>query len=79
MPHDDPHILPGAFGDKPKTVPLVVYEKGGTRRVVGEATFTPDESGFHISGAVSDPEMKKLAEADVSGFSITPKFEKENL
>jgi hypothetical protein len=37
----DSHIRPGAFGDKPKTVPLVVYEKDGTRRVVGEATLIP--------------------------------------
>lgn len=69
---DDLHILPGAFGDVPKKLPLVIYEKDGTRKVVGEATIVPDDNGFHISGAVTDPEMKKLVQGN-----IDPKFGKK--
>lgn len=75
MPHDE-HIAPGAFGDEPKTVPLVVYDKDGTRRVVGEATVTPNDRGIHISGNITDPEMKKFVE-ELGGFGalLKSKFE----
>jgi hypothetical protein len=67
----DDHILPGAFGDEPKTVPLVIYEKDGKRRVVGEATLSQDENGLHIEGNVTDPEAKKIISQTIDGFSFT--------
>jgi hypothetical protein len=88
---EDLHILPGAFGDEPKTVPLVVYEGDGQRRVVGEATITPGPDSLGISGHIVDPDMaKKFTNALgwMDGFSLltTPspkpphrsKFEKEH-
>lgn len=69
MPHDE-HILPGAFGEEPKTVPLVVYEKDGTRRVVGSATVSQDKDGLHLTGHITDPDTQKLVET-----IIKPKFE----
>jgi len=78
MPNDETHdhILPGAFGNEPKTVPLVIYEKDGERRVVGEATITPDETGFHISGSVTDVAMKRFVERILTqGFSANTKDE----
>lgn len=76
MPNDETHdhILPGAFGDKPKTVPLVVYEKDGTRKVVGKATITTDEGGLHLAGNVTDPDMQKFVKETVGfGAAANPK------
>lgn len=72
MPHD-PRILPGAFGDEPKTVPLVVYEKDGTRRVIGEATLTSDKDGLRIEGDLMDDEASKIikhAMTRLDGFTL---------
>lgn len=76
---DDPHILPGAFGEKPKKLPLVIYDKDGQRHVVGDATITPEEEGLKIEGNVTDPAMKKLITQDVFGLGAiaNPKFGKE--
>jgi hypothetical protein len=67
---EDYRILPGAFGDKPQTVPLVIYEPDGTRRIVGEATLTPTEVGFDVSSNVTDPAVKKMLEA----VAMLPEF-----
>lgn len=76
---DDLHILPGAFGDEPKTVPIVVYEADGTRKVVGTATFSTTETGLDLAGTITDPELTKLVEQNVHEFGVIadPKFEKE--
>ena len=63
---DDMHILPGAFGDEPKTVPLVIYEAGGKRRVIGEATLTPRAGYLGIKGHITDPEVAKQVEYAVT-------------
>lgn len=72
-PPDDTHILHGAFGDEPQTVPLVVYENEGVRRVVGEATITPHPDKLVIEGHISDAEMaEKFTNAIkwMDGFSL---------
>lgn len=69
----DSHILPGAFGDEPKTVPLVIYEADGTRRVIGEATLTPQQSNLAVQGHIFDPEVAKqvgYAVEWMDGFSL---------
>jgi hypothetical protein len=76
---DSTHIRPGAFGDKPKTLPLVVYDKDGNRHVVGEATITPEEDGLKMDANVTDPVMKELFQENIFGLGAisNPKFEKE--
>lgn len=60
----DMRFHPDAFKNLPKTLPLVVYEKDGTRRVVGDATLSVDETGLNIAGRVTDPKV-----GDILGFS----------
>lgn len=74
-------ILPGAFGEEPKTVPLVIYTASGERRVVGEATITPEPERLSIKGHIFDPEVAKqvgYATEWMDGLSLmttpTPKF-----
>ena len=82
-PYDD-HILPGAFGDESKTVPLVIYEPGGKRRVIGEATLTPTDRALGIHGHIVDPEIAKqvgYATEWMNGLSLlttpSPKSKKQ--
>ena len=56
----DEHILPGAFGDKPKTVALTTYAKDGTRHVIGHGTVTSVEGGLRLSGVVVDSDTIQL-------------------
>lgn len=79
----DEHILPGAFGEEAKTVPLVVYMPDGKRRVVGEATITPEPTRLSIEGYIFDREIAKqvgYATEWMDGLSLmttpTPKFKK---
>lgn len=76
----DDHILPGAFDKSEKTVPLVVYDKDGTRQVVGDATISIFEGGIGIEGHVTDPELMKMVSAATNmldGFSIYKKDAKD--
>lgn len=77
----DDHILPGAFEKTDKTLPVVVYEKDGTRRVVGEGTIEVVDGALKMSGIITDPKAMYIL-----GFSLgpediavveNPKFEQE--
>lgn len=63
---------PGAFDFVSKTVPLVIYDADGERKVIGEATLTPDETGLDIESKVTDPEVANLiaGKDELSGFAI---------
>ena len=50
----DDIILPGAFGDEPKKLPLVYYDTEGKRHIVGEATIEVKDHGLSIRGHIVD-------------------------
>lgn len=53
------------------TIPLVIWEAGGVKRVIGETTVGMQDGQVVIGEAtITDPEIQKLL-GDVSGFSIS--------
>lgn len=82
MSDEDIRILPGAFGEIPKTVPVVIYEKDGSRRVIGNATITPREDGFRIDGNITEEQRQKHLEEEIyrRGYlTVTSAWEFGNL
>lgn len=60
-----------------KTVPLVIYDEHGNRKVVGDAEVCYDENGIvsetdvHVSGNVTDPAFGLFLMSDsMKGLSL---------
>lgn len=53
-----------------KKVPVVIYNKDGERKEVGEAAVTQQGDHFFISAKVTDPEVAKIFEIDPKELSI---------
>lgn len=67
---DDEVIMPGAFGDKPLKVPLVLYI-GEERKIIGEAVVTGDEITAYVTPQ-RDHILRDLIENDViQSVSVT--------
>jgi hypothetical protein len=72
MGHDD-RILPGAFGDEPKKLPLVYYDTTGKRHILGEATIEVKGEGLSVTGQVMDRvKIDELGLRDILGLSVGP-------